>query len=280
MARKPKKPARRRNPEPRPKRTYIRKPHGRKISKAQRERIDNHNRWVSVQALRKFVDGFTPADGFDLNDVKAGRITAEQKRLITFYRSKLRYEVGAINSGHAVIRRYVKRDPKTGRFVNNKKLLAQAAHASQQEVPLMKGQRAAVFYTRDPENFSVRLDRKLKRFAIKDGIYNNVNRIRFDSPEFLAALNARIDKKEYGNRAVKNWRVVAVNDPKAVFDAAKDVIGSHKRFALMVGKYTMAPELAGKFLDALRDYIASYEQEDESDWMDSIDFMKGIQGAD
>lgn len=271
---------RRKNPEARPKRTYIRKPHGRKLSAKQKERIDNHNRWVSVQALRKFVDGFTAKNGFNLNDVKAGRISAKKKRQITAYRSRLRYEVGAINSGHAVVRTYKKRNPRTGRYVTNKEVLAKAVHASQQESGLVKGQRAAVFYTRNPDKFSVKLDRKLQRFVIKDGIYKNVNRVRFDSPEFLKILNTKINKKDYGGKRVKNWKVVAVNDPRAIFEAAKELIGDHKRFALMVGKYSMAPELAGKFVDALRDYIASYEQDDETDWMNSIDFMKGIQGAD
>lgn len=255
-------PAPLKNPKPRPHRFYKTEEFA-KMSKRERLEKQWHNDWMTVRALRKFVDGFDADSGFNLDDVYHGRLNSSMKAKIRRYRQKYVAETVAINSGHAVVRHY--RDRKT---------LASAVEASQQFAPLSKDQRNAVFYTKYPEEFSVTIKTKRgeKHFELKDGV-SSFQRTIFRSKEFRDELNAWYGRK-------RNWLKVLADEPDVIAEIIGILLPKARHFAVLTGKYAMAPIKRDDFLGGwFANWIMQY-QDDDGDFMADIEnFLIGVQAV-
>lgn len=255
-----------RNPKPRPRRWIPKKTYS-KMKRGDKLKAQWHNDWIAVKALRRFVDGFSARDGYNLDDVHEGRLSSSKKAKIRRYVDRYRMEIIAINSGNYVIRHY-----------RNRATLRDAIRVSQQEEPLKPEQRNAVFHTADPENFHVRVRRGKgfkgeSRFILSDSLFR-MDRIRFDSPEFLALLQSKVDYP------IDSWQDVIADQPELIFETARELLPRRKRYSMMTGKYSTEPVRARDFMGYFRNKIMQYLDEETGELIKEVDFIKGIQALD
>lgn len=254
-----------RNPKKRPTR-WRKKEQFRKLSKRGRIKLQYDNDWMTVKALRKFVNGFGAKDGYNLNDVISGKLSSAKKAKIRRLSEALKPELIAINSGNYVMKRYT-----------NKERLRSAVEASQQESPMVKGQTGAIFYTRYPNDFKVRVLRNragINQFVFSDALYDEQRKLRFDSEEFLLALSRAVGYE------VVSWVEVFAEAPEILADVIRVMLPDHTRFALLTGKYASTPVRARELSEFLASEAAKYADDDGEIDPDSLGFIFGIKGMD